>query len=174
MSPLKKPAKQPEKATEDFVQDRFYERGNRWLKTREIVVSILLWIFLVYPILVLFNSVNRHTLWEGIYHWAYTDGFQLDTFLKRAILIIVVVVLGFSIYLLLRNNHRERKVYPVKKTFDGAAMERRKQLLEAMYAERFGDERSRHQARYYVVAPEQNLPTHFISDTFKQGGMGKA
>ncbi|GAA2178653.1 hypothetical protein GCM10009785_02130 [Brooklawnia cerclae] len=106
---------------------------------------------------------------EGIYRWTYADGYELVRFLLIAIAIIFVVVLGFSIYLLLRNNHREKKVYPYRKTYDEEGLVKRKAILETMYAERFGDEDARHGTRYYVVAPEQNLDTGYVHDLFRRG-----
>ncbi len=159
-----------DEATEGFVTDEFFERGHLWLKVRETAITLLITAFLVVPILVLLNSTAREVIWEGLYHWTYADGHELARFLVWAIAIIVLVVLVFSIYLLLRNNHRERKVYPYRKTYDVDGVEKRKAILNAMYDERFGPEDMRHAARYYVVAPEQNLPTGFIHDLFREGG----
>lgn len=159
-----------DEATEGFVHDRFFERGHLWLKVRETAIVLLITAFLVVPILVLINSTARTVVWENLYHWNYADGFDLARFLAWAISIIVVVVLVFSIYLLLRNNHRERKVYPHRKTYDVEGMERRKAILNQMYDERFGPEAVRHGSRYYVVAPEQNLPTGYLHDLFRKGG----
>jgi len=158
-----------EAVTKDFVQDSYYEHGHWGLKIRESIITVLVWVFLVFPVLVLINSVSSRVVWSGIYHWEYVDGLYLSSFLQRAIGIIFVVVLGFSVYLLLRNNHREKHVYPQKKTYDEEALARRKEVLEQMYSERFGDDGLRHSTRYYVVAPEQNLPTHLISDLLKKG-----
>lgn len=168
-SDAERSAAKKDAVTKSFVQDAYYERGHWGIKVRESAVTILIWVFLVFPILVLINSVSRQVVWEGIYHWEYVDGLYLSSFLQRAILIIFVVVLAFSIYLLLRNNHREKHVYPQRKTYDEEGLARRKAALEQMYAERFGDDGLRHSTRYYVVAPEQNLPTHFVSDLFEKG-----
>jgi len=154
----------------DSTQVDRARRGHAWLKVREIVVTLLIAAFLVLPILVLINSTARHVLWEGLYHWSYADGRELARFLVWAIAVIVVVVLVFSIYLLLRNNHRERKVLPYRKTYDVDGVAKRKAILGQMYDERFGPEEVRHGARYYVIAPEQNLPTTYLYDLFREAG----
>ena len=166
--PLPKGTK--DQATEGFVKDGFFERGYLWLKVREIVVTLLIAAFLIVPILVLINSASRAVVWDWLYHWEYADGHALVRFLITAIAIIVVVVLAFSIYLLARNNHRERKVLPNRKTYDVEGMERRKAILNQMYDERFGPQEVRHGSRYYVVAPEQNLPTTYLHDLFREAG----
>ncbi|WP_051208548.1 hypothetical protein [Propionicicella superfundia] len=156
-------------AVEGFVHDAYYERGHGWLKVRQTLVALVFWFVLLAPIVVLINSVSREARWEGIYRWSYADGYELVRFLLLAIAVIFVVVLGFSIYLLLRNNHREKKVYPYRKTYDEAGLAKRKAILEAMYAERFGADDARHGTRYYVVAPEQNLDTGYVQELFHQG-----
>ncbi|MCI1642339.1 MAG: hypothetical protein LKI58_09260 [Actinomyces sp.] len=156
-------------AVEGFVHDAFYERGHLWLKVRQTLVALVFWFVLLAPIVVLINSVSREESWEGIYRWTYADGYELVRFLVIAIAVIIVVVLGFSVYLLLRNNHREKKVYPSRTTYDAEGLARRRAILEAMYSERFGSDDARHGTRYYVVAPEQNLDTGYIRDLFRQG-----
>ncbi len=153
-----------------FVHDAYFERGHWGLKLRQAVVTTLIGAYLVFPVLVVLNSVGEHEVWSNVYSWTYVDAARLAGFLARATGIIVVVVLAFSIYLLVRNNHREKHVYPKKKVYDEAGLVRRKEILERMYAERFGDDEVRHGSRYYVVAPEQNLPTHFVSGLLEKGG----
>jgi hypothetical protein len=164
-----KDLKTKDEATEGFVTDRFFEHGNLGLKVRQAAITLLIWAFLIIPILVVINSTSRHVVWNGLYHWSYVDGFVLVHFLDVAIVVIFVVILAFSIYLLLRNNHREKRVYPFRKTYDVDGLEKRKQIIERMYEERFGDDATRHASRYYVVTPEQNLPTGFVQDRFREG-----
>ncbi|QAY69880.1 hypothetical protein [Xylanimonas protaetiae] len=153
-------------AAKTFVEDRYFARGHGRLKVRETLMILVLWVVLLYPVAVLANSVAPDApIWSALYHGAYEDGEELVRFLARAVaIVVVVVVLLSSTALLLRNNHRERKVYPERTTYDAAGAARRKAALEAMYHDRFGDEDFRRSARYYAVAPEQNLPTGFVHE----------
>ena len=163
--PTPQPPREPgHERAKDFVEDAFFERGHPWLKVREIVMILVFWVVLLYPIVILVNSVAPHRIWEGVYRWTYHDGYELVHFLVRAVGIIVIVVVLFTVYLVLRNNHRERKVYPERLTYDVEGQARRKAILEQMYRERFGTEEFRHTARYYVVAPDQNLPTRYVHE----------
>ena len=55
---------------------------------------------------------------------------------------------------------------------DEAALEKRKELLEAFYEKRFGTKEERHGAKYYAVAPEQNIGETEIQELFRRNGVG--
>lgn len=152
----------------DFVKDSFFEKGNWGLKIREILLNLVFFAVLLIPIFLLFNSLADGSIWNKVYYWTYQDGFELSDYLESAILLAVVVILVCSLGLLYRNNHREQKVYPKKKTYNEAALATRKKILNEMQTERFGEQEFRETTRYYVVEPEQNLPDHMISDLFKK------
>ncbi|GAB2026567.1 hypothetical protein [Lactovum odontotermitis] len=155
----------------DFVQDKFFEKGNLKLKITEILLNLLFLAVLIIPIFLLFNSLADGSIWRDVYFWTYQDGFELSDYLESAIVLAVVVILVCSLGLLYRNNYREQKVYPHKKTYDVKKLEARKKILNDMQTKRFGEEKFRETARYYVVEPEQNLPDHMISDLFKKAGV---
>lgn len=55
---------------------------------------------------------------------------------------------------------------------DEVALEKRKEVLEAFYEERFGTKEERHAAKYYAVTPEQNIGETEIQELFRRNGVG--
>jgi hypothetical protein len=155
----------------DFVQDKFFQKGNWWLKIRQVGVNLLFLAVLVLPILILFNSVSSRRIWTMLYHWTWRDGFQLTNYLESSILLAIVIVLVCSLGFLFRNNYRERHVYPKRKTYDEEKLKIRKAILNEMYTERFGDSAFRESTKYYAVDGEQNLEDHLVEALFKKGGV---
>jgi hypothetical protein len=155
----------------DFVQDDFFEKGHWWLKIRQVLFNLVFLSVLIVPIVILFNSLASGQLWKDFFYWTYTDGFQLTDYLNSAILLTFVLILVCSLAFLYRNNYREQKVYPKKKTYDAKKLSERKAILDKMYTERFGDAEFRETVRYYAVDGEKNLPDHMIEDLFKKDGV---
>lgn len=155
----------------DFVQDNFFEKGFWILKIRQVLFNLVFLTVLIIPIVILFNSLSKGKLISTLYYWTYSDGFDLTDYLNSAILLAFVVILVFSLAFLYRNNYREQNVYPHKKTYDAQKLAERKAILEAMYAERFGDSEFRENIRYYAVDGEKNIPEHMIEDLFKKNGV---
>jgi len=155
----------------NFVQDKFYARhGNALLKFREFVSSLLLWLLLIAPIVILFNSLSTGDLWRDVYFWTYQDGFVLANFISLSTLFGLVLGLVFSIGFVIRTNHYVTKVLPNKITYDQEGLKKREAVLEEIYTERFGDETFRENVRFYSVKPEQNFDNSFVRDTFKKEG----
>lgn len=152
-----------------FVQDRFFEKGNWWLKIRQILLNLVFLAILVIPIIILFNSILEGKISENFYFWSHQDGFDLADYLKSFILIAFIFVLVASLAFVFRNNHLEQKVYPKRKTYDEKKLEARKIILNEMYTERFGEQKFRESTRYYVVEGKQNLPDRMVDDLFKEG-----
>lgn len=155
----------------DFVKDAFFESGHWLLKIREVAMTLLFWLFLVLPIIVLINSLSDTLHWENFYYWTYADGFELVDFLESSIFLAFLVILLFSIYFLLRNNHYEKHVYPNQKTYDEKELDERKEILEKMYKERFGEKGFRESTKFYTVEAEQNIKIGHVEKLFKDKGV---
>ncbi|SJZ90327.1 hypothetical protein SAMN02745116_01794 [Pilibacter termitis] len=160
-----------ESEVKDFVQDKFFQKGNWWLKIRQVLVNVAFLAILLLPIMILFNSLTNKQIWKNLYAWTYQDGFELTDYLKSSILLAFVVVLVLSLGFLYRNNYREQNVYPKKKTYDEEMMNRRKEVLNKMYTERFGEQEFRETTKYYAVDGEQNLDDHLVDGLFKEAGV---
>lgn len=83
----------------------------------------------------------------------------------------LILVLTFTL-LTLRNNRRFKRLLQKQSMHDEAALEKRKELLEAFYEKRFGTKEERHGAKYYAVAPEQNIGETEIQELFRRNGVG--
>lgn len=83
----------------------------------------------------------------------------------------LVLVLTFTL-LTLRNNRRFKRLLQKQSMHDEVALEKRKEVLEGFYEERFGTKEERHAAKYYAVAPEQNIGETEIRDLYRRNGVG--
>jgi ABC-type multidrug transport system fused ATPase/permease subunit len=155
----------------DFVRDQFFEEGHVWLKARQIFMNLIFLTILVVPVLILFNSLTSGEIWEFLHYWTYQDGFALTDYLESSILLAVIIVLVLSLAFLLWNNYREQKVYPEKKTYDEKRLNKRKEILYGMYAERFGEKEFRESTKYYAVDGDKNIDDRLIEDLFKDNGV---
>jgi hypothetical protein len=72
----------------------------------------------------------------------------------------------------LRNNRRFKRLLQKQSMHDEVALEKRKEVLEEFYEERFGTKEERHGAKYYAVAPEQNIGEREIQELFRRNGVG--
>ena len=78
------------------------------------------------------------------------------------IAIIIIAAVLYAIGFFMRKKNQEKL----------NDLEKRKELLEAFYEERFGTKEERHGAKYYAVAPEQNIGETEIQELFRRNGVG--
>ncbi|QPS71502.1 hypothetical protein [Lactococcus garvieae] len=156
--------------TSDFVQDKFFGRGNFLLKLRQTLVTLVFWVMIILPLLTLINSVSEYQIWKNVYRWDWTDGVPLARDLSIMIVLSLLVFIFIGGLFLMRNNHNLKKVYPEKKTYDVERAAARCALLEAAYTERFGSREFRENIDYYSVIPEKNMDTGFAHQLFNSGG----
>ncbi|MCH4169515.1 MAG: hypothetical protein LKF42_09680 [Streptococcaceae bacterium] len=157
--------------TTNFVQDDFFEKGHWWLKIRQVFLNLIFLVVLILPIMILFNSIAEKRIWRALYFWQYQDGFELSNYLKSFIVLAFIVILVASLIFLFRNNYQEKKIYPKQQTYDSLKLQNRKQILEALYTERFGDSATRQQSKYYAIDGKQNFSDTLIEGLFKQEGV---
>lgn len=155
----------------DFVQDDFFEKGHWWLKIRQVFLNLIFLVVLILPIMILFNSIAEKRIWRFLYFWQYQDGFELSDYLKTFILLAFIFTLVISLFFLFRNNYQEKNIYPKHRTYNEVQLKERKQILESLYTERFGDSEKRQQSKYYAVDGKQNFSDTLIEDLFKQEGV---
>ena len=150
----------------DFVRDQFFERSHWKLKIIQLVSAILMWLVLFLPMLILLNSRVRGGIVHGFFHLSNVIIYDYTNQLAITAVLLLLGSAVISLVFLLRNNYFVKQVYPKQKTYDPEKNQARTQILEAMYAERFMDQASRERVKYYVVAPEQNLPNGMVEKIF--------
>ena len=154
----------------EFIHDKFYEKGNIGLKVQQLLAIIALWLIMLFPVVVVINSLGEEPIWPFIYHFNYAEGLTFFHFILITVMIGLVVMVIFSVVFLTRNNHYEQKIFFEKKMYDEERMDKRTAVLEEIYEERFGSREYREGLNYFVVSPEQNFPDNYIEETFKERG----
>lgn len=159
------------KAAQEFVQDDFYNnKGKQSYKMRQIAVAVFSWVVLLYPLLIMLNSVGRKPLFSFIYRWNSEQG-RLFTEYITIVAIIGIFVIGTASLLLLRQNNRmETEKLVRQKFYDEQKNQARLGLMEDIYTERFGEKIFRENVRDYVVAPEQNFSRSYLRERYKEKG----
>lgn len=147
--------------------DHYYQKGHWWLKIRQTIVIILLWLCVVIP---LYWTLSSTILAQKphIYHaWRYAEGRDLfyfyDLFFLIAFIILAIIIVGATLH----NNHRMKQHVRKEVQYDPEQLRVRKAKLETFYTDRFGQASFRKSVRRYTVNPDQNLETHTIQKLYE-------
>ena len=161
-----------EEVKERLVTDAYFKKGRSALKTRQTILTILAWLMVLVPFVWLAIPLTLPNLADRIAFRTYLE--EAVTFEFLALFLgISFLILGLTFALLtLRNNRRFKRLLQKQSMHDEAALEKRKELLEAFYEKRFGTKEERHGAKYYAVAPEQNIGETEIQELFRRNGVG--
>ena len=92
-------------------------------------------------------------------------------FLNRLFCIDFFSFLITSFVLTRWNNRNLYKKVNKSFEYEDEELEKRQELLEEMYTERFGTKEERETVRFYSVSEEKNLDTTFIADLYKENGV---
>ncbi|GBG97184.1 hypothetical protein [Lactococcus termiticola] len=154
-----------------FVEDLFFAKSNWMLKVREIAVPVILWGGFFYSQLSIINSYSPKAFIPFMYHWSNEEGHDFTNYVSLALTVGFAVVMAFSIFLLLRNNHNEKVYFERHKLYDEAKVKQREEALDSFYEARFGDRESRESIRFYSVKAEQNFQNGEVEGLFKEKGL---
>lgn len=161
-----------EEVKERLVTDAYFKKGRSALKTRQTILTILAWLMVLVPFVWLAIPLTLPNLADRIAFRTYLEEAVTFEFLALFLGIsFLILVLTFTL-LTLRNNRRFKRLLQKQSMHDEAALEKRKELLEAFYEKRFGTKEERHGAKYYAVAPEQNIGETEIQELFRRNGVG--
>ena len=161
-----------EEVKERLVTDAYFQKGRSALKTRQTFLTILTWLMVLVPFVWLAIPLTLPNLADRIAFRTYLEEAVTFDFLALFLGIsFLVLVLTFTL-LTLRNNRRFKRLLQKQSMHDEVALEKRKEVLEGFYEERFGTKEERHAAKYYAVAPEQNIGETEIQELFRRNGVG--
>lgn len=139
--------------------DTYYAKGHLLTKIWQTLMLIISWIIFLIPCVVTTSTYVAYRTHGkfGFFFWHYQEGFRELNFL----LIILTFALGmFAVFCLTTSyiqKQRHQGLVTKWPMFDISANRRGRERAEAFISQRFGDQKSRQQVRYYVVRPEQNL-----------------
>lgn len=154
--------------SETFIHDRFFSKGNWLLKIWQVFLSLLAWLAVFIPIFwTLSATLLRHD--HMIHMWNYLEGIHMFDFLEIAFPIAFIIILVAVLILTLRNNYITKHDLFEKTMYDEERLTQRTELLNDFYAERFGREETRHQAKTFTVVEEENIATHEIVELYRKG-----
>lgn len=154
--------------SETFIHDRFFSKGNWLLKIWQVLLSLLSWLAVIIPVFwTLSATLLRHD--HMIHMWNYLEGIRMFDFLAIAFPIAFIIILVAVLILTLRNNYITKHDLLKKTMYNEEQLAKRTELLDDFYAERFGREKTRHQARTFTVVEEENIATHEIADLYRKG-----
>ncbi|MGM0238798.1 cell division protein [Enterococcus sp. AZ103] len=155
-----------------LVKDKFFEKGHLGLKIFQTVIGSIGWLGVFLPFVWIFTPILFPKLNISQYFHSYSEEIRSLMFLVLFLAVAFVIILITYVALTLWNNHRFGGLLRKENTFDEERLNKRRNLLNNCYTDRFGDKDFRHTVKYYAVKEEQNLDTHFISDLFKENGVG--
>ncbi|GCF95157.1 hypothetical protein NRIC_30480 [Enterococcus florum] len=154
-----------------LITDKFFSKGRTGLKIWQTFIALLGWAGVLLPFAWLLFPIFLPEFAEGrrLVDYASVDSYFLFILFFLAIVFILRVV--SYLYLTLMNNRQFKHSLQKETLHDEVKLDKRKQLLEQEYTDRFGDKAFRESVRYYSVKPEQNLDKDFVRDLYKDGGV---
>ncbi|EQB4880018.1 TPA: hypothetical protein QFD63_002525 [Enterococcus faecium] len=157
-----------------LVKDKYFSKGNYWLKIWQTLVALLGWMIVVLPfiwVIWVFFPLTRPERAKDFFLYAFLSEKKMLYFLIGFFVLIFFSFL-ITLFVLTRwNNRNLHKKVNESFEYEDEELEKRQELLEEMYTERFGTKEERETVRFYSVSAEQNLDTTFIADLYKENGV---
>lgn len=152
---------------EKLVQDNFFANGSTPYKAGQTAVSVFGWLVLLFPLLIMINSIFPEPLFSFIYHWSGKQGRLFLEYVSMVAFAAIVIFIPVSIFLVKINNKVETEELAKRKFYDETRTEARLALMDEIYTERFGGKQFRENTDYYIVQPEQNFSKKYIKARYK-------
>lgn len=157
-----------------LVKDKYFSKGNYWLKIWQTLVALLGWMIVVLPfiwVIWVFFPLTRPERAKDFFLYAFLSEKKMLYFLI-GFFVLIFFSFVITLFVLTRwNNRNLHKKVNESFEYEDEELEKRQELLEEMYTERFGTKEERETVRFYSVSAEQNLDTTFIADLYKENGM---
>lgn len=159
-----------EEVAQLLITDDFFESKNLKLKIWQSFVGIAAWLGVFAPFIWLFFA-HKENLLNGTLtnHFFKYEVMRYENKLFFYLLSIFVSLTIFFIILTFWNNRQFKYKFKKEKMYDEARLNKRRELLEDAYDERFGEKGFREVVRYYSVKEEQNLSTDFVQEIYRKG-----
>lgn len=157
-----------------LVKDKYFSKGNYWLKIWQTLVALLGWMIVVLPfiwVIWVFFPLTRPERAKDFFLYDFLSEKKMLYFLIGFFVLIFFSFLITSFVLTRWNNRNLHKKVNESFEYEDEELEKRQELLEEMYTERFGTKEERETVRFYSVSAEQNLDTTFIADLYKENGV---
>ncbi|WP_099974369.1 DUF4064 domain-containing protein [Lactobacillus terrae] len=161
------------KTAEKYINDKYFEKGNFWLKFRQTVIVILGWMCFIIPIYwtisatLFFNKKTLRTIWN------YQEGRDLFYGFGRFFIIAFVVIALITIIFTIQNNYYTKHHTKKETKYDQERLLTRRNAMKDFYTEEFGQPEVRRSIKYYSVKPEQNLDSDTIREIYKEAEANK-
>ncbi|MDT2836516.1 hypothetical protein P7H50_06400 [Enterococcus durans] len=155
-----------------LIKDKYFSKGNNWLKLKQTIIAIIGWGAVVFPFIWVGLSINTSIKGEGLRIHYFSE--ERQTFYFLLLLLSIVFVVFIVVFLLMTrwNNRRYKKMLRSEKMYDEQKLEKRQGVLEKEYTQRFGPKEEREAVCYYVVSEEQNLEKDLIKNLYEKEGVG--
>ncbi|MDF3824936.1 hypothetical protein NW162_06860 [Enterococcus faecium] len=154
-----------------LVKDKYFSKGNYWLKIWQTLVALLGWMIVVLPFIWVFFPLTRPERAKDFSLYAFLSEKKILYFLIGFFVLIFFSFLITSFVLTRWNNRNLYKKVNKSFEYEDEKLKKRQELLEEVYTERFGTKEERETVRFYSVSEEKNLDTTFIADLYKENGV---
>ena len=151
-----------------LVSDGYYAKGHWLLKVWQTFVGIIGWAAVTIPFIWIFSPIFFKGTAQKYSLFSYPEEIETLLFLLVFLIIAFFVILVLYVSLTLWNNYRFKHFLQKKKLYDEERLERRRQLLDEEFTERFGPKEERETICFYSVKEEQNLDNDFVTKLYKE------
>ncbi|HEY0222570.1 hypothetical protein [Lactovum miscens] len=149
--------------------DLFFEKGNYILKIKQLLLALVGWFCFIVPTFITIDSFLYYLSKEkyGWMFWDYSEGIIEIKFLLVVLSFCVIITFLYAISMTIIQNNRRESVIEKWPTFDSVSSIERGKNAEKFIEERFGEEKFRHNVKYFEVVPEKNLPNNELSKAIR-------
>ncbi len=140
-----------------LVKDKYFSKGNYWLKIWQTLVALFGWMIVVLPFIWVFFLLTRPERAKDFYLYAFLLEKKMLYFFIGFFALIFFSFLIISFVLTRWNN---RNLYrKVNKSFEyeDEELKKRQELLEEMYTERFGTKEEREKRSVFILSPKRKI-----------------
>ncbi|MBO0452030.1 cell division protein [Candidatus Enterococcus murrayae] len=167
---MKKQVKR-EEVSKILISDDYFLTKKLGLKARQTIIAILGWMGFFLPFIWIGLPFVFPTLAKKLSFRTYREELLtlkfLVLFLIASFLLIAILYVGLTFW----NNYRFSHLLQKRKLHDEEKLEKRKALLEEVYAKRFGSREYRHTVKFYSVSEEQNFEKGYVKELYKKNGV---
>ena len=144
----------------NFHQDKYFSPGNWWLKIRQTILALIMWLVVFSPILFIYLLYSSKLELSLEYHYLMR--------LLHIFLIAILCTLLLGLVLCWHNNYLLSKQRALKVRYNMHKSDSHYERLNEFYKHYFGSKQDRHNARSLTIPEEMNFDENFFEDLLSE------
>lgn len=153
-----------------MVKDKYFSKGNYWLKIWQTLVALLGWMIVVLPFIWVFFPLTRPERAKDFSLYAFLSEKKMLYFLIGFFVLIFFSFLITSFVLTRWNNRNLYKKVNKSFEYEDEKLKKDKNYLKKCIRNVL-EQKKREKRSVFILSPKKNLDTTFIADLYKENGV---